>query len=240
MLRIQKDLFYTVVPARSGSKSIKNKNIRTINNIPLIGYALSISKKIKRSKLIIFSSDSKKYLNIAKKYKPDLLHHRSKKNSSDKATDRDFFNEIIFFLKKKNFLVPEFFILIRPNTPNRSLVELNYAVEQFFKSRKNFSSMRSLTKMSETSYKTFEIKNGKLCTAFNKSFNVDKFNGPRQSYNDTYNANGLADILKTKNILSGKTFGNKAMAYVCKNDYIDIDSPKDLNYANFIMSSKKI
>ena len=69
--------------------------------------------------------------------------------------------------------------------------------------------MRSLSKMSETSYKTYEIKKNVLCTAFNKSLNIDQFNGPRQSYNATYNANGLVDILKTKNLLNGKTYGKK-------------------------------
>ena len=40
MFKIQKNLFYTVVPARSGSKSIRDKNISKINGVPLIGYAL--------------------------------------------------------------------------------------------------------------------------------------------------------------------------------------------------------
>ena len=239
MFKIQKDLFYTVVPARSGSKSIKDKNILKINGVPLIGYVLSIAKLVKRSKLTILSSDSKNYLKIGAKYSPSILHLRSKKNSSDKATDKDFFREIIIFLKKKNYLIPEFFILLRPNTPNRILNELNDSVEIFFKRRKKFSSMRSMSKMPETSYKTFEIKKNILCTAFSKSLNIDQFNGPRQSYNATYSANGLVDILKTKNLLNGKTYGKKTMAYICKNNYIDIDYPQDLNYAKFVMKSKK-
>ena len=132
MFKIQKDLFYIVVPARSGSKSIKDKNISKINGVPLIGYALSIAKFVRRSKLTILSSDSKNYLKIGAKYSPSILHLRSKKNSSDKATDKDFFREIIIFLKKKNYLIPEFFILLRPNTPNRILNELNDSVEIFF------------------------------------------------------------------------------------------------------------
>ena len=239
MFKIQKNLFYTVVPARSGSKSIRNKNISKINGVPLIGYALSIAKFIKRSKLTILSSDSKKYLRIGAKYSPNILHLRSRKNSSDQATDNDFFREIIFFLRKKNYLIPEFFILLRPNTPNRILSELNHSIEVFFKKRKKFSSMRSLSIMSETSYKTYEIKNNVLYTAFTKSLNIDQFNGPRQSYNATYSANGLVDILKTKNLLKKETYGKKTLAYICKNNYIDIDYPQDLNYAKFVMSSKK-
>ena len=43
-------------------------------------------------------------------------------------------------------------------------------------------------------------------------------------------------ILKLK-FLNGKTYGKK-MAYICKNNYIDIDYPQDLNYAKFVMKSK--
>ncbi len=238
-LKIKKNSFYTVVPARSGSKSIKHKNIKYLNGIPLIGYALSISKHIKRSEKTVFSSDSIKYLKIAKKYNPDILHLRSKKNSSDKATDNDFFQEIIKFLSRKKISIPEFFLLVRANTPGRVLKELNNAIEIFFKKKKSYSSLRSISKMPETSYKTFEIRNKKLCCICSNTFKIDKANLPRQKYNKTYSANGLVDILKTKNLIKGKTYGDKSLAYVCKNNYIDIDYPNDLLYSKFIMKSKK-
>ena len=57
---------WAVIPARSGSKGLRNKNIKKINGIHLIGYSIIISHKIKDIKKIIFSSDSNKYLNIAK------------------------------------------------------------------------------------------------------------------------------------------------------------------------------
>ena len=60
-----------------------------------------------------------------------------------------------------------------------------------------------------------------------------------QSYNATYSANGLVDILKLKIFLKKETYGKKTLAYICKNNYIDIDYPQDLNYAKFVMSSKK-
>jgi CMP-N,N'-diacetyllegionaminic acid synthase len=238
-LKIKKNSFYTVVPARSGSKSVKDKNIKFLYGIPLIGYALSISKRIKRSQKTVFSSDSIKYLEIAKKYNPDILHLRSKKNSSDKATDKDFFQEIIKFLSEKNINIPEFFILIRANTPGRVLKELNDAIDKFFENKNSYSSLRSLSEMPETSYKTFEIRNNKLCCICSNSFKVDKANLPRQKYKKTYSANGLVDILKTKNLIKGKTYGEKSFAYVCKNKYIDIDYPSDLGYSKFIMKSKK-
>ena len=49
-------------------------HISKINGVPLIGYALSIAKFVKRSKLTILSSDSKNYLKIGSKYSPNIIH----------------------------------------------------------------------------------------------------------------------------------------------------------------------
>ena len=94
---------WVFIPARSGSKSIKNKNIKKINGKPLIYYTLLIAKKLKRVKKIVFSSDSQYYLNIASKYAKIEKDLRSKKNSTHLSTDYDVFKEIIQITKSKSF-----------------------------------------------------------------------------------------------------------------------------------------
>ena len=56
-----------VIPARAGSKRIKNKNIVKLNNKPLIEYTLKVAKKCKYIDKIVVSSESKKILGIAEK-----------------------------------------------------------------------------------------------------------------------------------------------------------------------------
>ena len=57
-----------IIPARSGSKRIKNKNIKKINNIPMLGMAIKIAKKSKIFKRIIVSTDSDQIAKIAIEY----------------------------------------------------------------------------------------------------------------------------------------------------------------------------
>ena len=57
-----------IIPARSGSKRIKNKNIKLFFGKPLIYYAITAAIKSDVFDKIIVSSDSKKILNIANKY----------------------------------------------------------------------------------------------------------------------------------------------------------------------------
>jgi CMP-N-acetylneuraminic acid synthetase len=98
--------------------------------------------------------------------------------------------------------------------------------------------MRSVSKMSESSFKTFTIKNQKLCS-INNSYELDFFNNPKNSFANTYFPNGYIDIIKTKNILKNFIHGNKVLPYIIKDNVIDIDSKNDLEYANYIFKQNK-
>ena len=208
---------FAIIPARSGSKNVKNKNIIKIEGAPMLAYSLVAAKKSKLINKIIFSSDSKKYLRIAKNYKPDILHLRSKKSSSSKATDYDFLKEIYLYLKKINSSLPDIFVLLRPNTPTRIIKDINNSISFFVKNYKKFSALRSVSQMSETSYKTFYIKNGKLCSVMNNNFNIDRLNLPKERFKKTYYGNGCIDIIKCSNLKKGITHGNKVYGYITKN-----------------------
>ena len=58
-----------VIPARSGSKSVKDKNIHIYKKKPLIFHSIKLAKKSKFIDKVVFTSDSNKYLNLASKYK---------------------------------------------------------------------------------------------------------------------------------------------------------------------------
>jgi len=242
---LQKSTFYmkrkikvcAVIPARSGSKKVKNKNILKINNHPILAYSIAIAKKSKLIDKVIFSSDSKNYINIAKNYLPDILHKRSKKNSSHTATDLDFLKEITQFLIKNFSYKPDLIVLLRGNCPTRSLSELELAIKNFKKKIQYYSSLRSVSKMSETSFKTFFLKNGKLCGAFNKKFNIEKLNLPKEKFSETYSGNGYIDIIKTSSIKNDYLHGNKVMPFINKDICVDIDYHHDIIYANYLMKT---
>jgi CMP-N-acetylneuraminic acid synthetase len=234
------NIFWAIIPARSGSKSIKNKNIIKFNGHPLIAYAIAEAKKTKKIKKVLVSSDSRKYLKIAKKYGADILHLRSKKNSSDKSTDFDFFKEIDNYLKNNLDQIhqPNFFVHLRPNCPIRRSATLNKAIE-FFEKKKNFSAMRSVEEMSETGYKNFEIIDNKLKGICNGTFNIEKQNGPKENFNKTYKANGYIDIISRKNIRKNYLHGSQVLPFLVTENVVDIDGKKDLAYVQYLFKKLK-
>ena len=82
---IKKKNCLAVILARGGSKGIKNKNIKEINNHPLISYSIYAALKSKYIDKIIVSSDSNKIRNIAKVYGAEAPFKRPRIYSGDKV-----------------------------------------------------------------------------------------------------------------------------------------------------------
>jgi CMP-N-acetylneuraminic acid synthetase len=83
--------------------------------------------------------------------------------------------------------------------------------------------------MSETSYKSLEVRKGVLKSLKNLNFTMDELNGPRQNFKKTYSPNGVIDIYKKSLIIKNKQlFGNKVKVYETAFTH-EIDNKDDLN-----------
>jgi len=226
-MKIRKNCFWALVPARSKSKTIKNKNLLKINKKTLIEYSINLSLENKNIKKTYFSSDSKKYLKIAKKAGCKNLILRNKKYSEDKTSDIQMFQDFLNYLIKNNEILPEFFVHLRPTTPLRDDKNINKAIKVFLKDKNSYTSLRSVSSMINPSFKTFRIKNKKLCSIFKNDFNLDKYNLPKEHFDKTYLPNGYVDIVKTKHILKGFLHGNKVKPFIVNEFNSDIDDVND-------------
>jgi len=211
----------SIIPARSGSKSIKDKNIKLFKGKPLIFWSIKSSKQCKKINKTIVSTDSKRYANIAYKCGADIVLIRPKKISKDSSSDLEFIKHAIRYLKFDY----EYIAHLRPTTPLRNISDLNEAISKFKKT--NFSSLRTVHENSESAYKSFEMRKKQLVTIFNKKKNIDNSNLPRQKFPKTYVANGILDIYRKSFIKkNNKLFGNNVYAYLTK-PTIEIDSIND-------------
>ena len=90
-----------IIPARSGSKRIKNKNIKTFFSKPVISYSILAAKKSKLFKYVIVSTDPKNCKNFQKDWCISFFL-RPKKISKDISTTQEVINHSInWFAKKK-------------------------------------------------------------------------------------------------------------------------------------------
>ena len=94
-----------IIPARSGSKRFKSKNIANFLGIPLLLHSINFAKKLRFVEKIVLTSDSTRYLKLAKNIPNVITHKRSKKNSEAKSMEQDVLRELIVFFKKKNIKI---------------------------------------------------------------------------------------------------------------------------------------
>ena len=222
-----------IIPARSGSKSIKDKNIKILNGKPLIVWSIQACLKSKFINKVIVSTDSKKYAKIAKKYGADEIIIRPKNISKDKSTD---YEAILHTIHNLEYCSYDLIAHIRPTTPQRNVSDIDRAIKIFAMSK--YNSLRSVHEMSETAYKSFEIyKKNELKPIANLKCSLDDLNKPRQSFKSTYMANGVIDIYRKKFILENKKlFGKKVMAYITKYTE-EVDSLDQFKYINYLFKN---
>jgi len=227
---------WALVPARSGSKSIKNKNLKKIGNYSLVARAVRVAKNCKYIDRVFLSTDSFKIKKEGIKYKAEVPFLRSKKNSRDRSTDYDVIKEFLLKISKIEKIIPKYILYLRPTTPIRNTKILEKAIQKMRKLN-NYDSLTSVHKMSEPVHKKFFIKNRQLISIFSK-MGLDKSNEPRQNFPNSYTANGYLDIIKSKNILKHKKYLYKKCFPFLIPETIDIDTKFDLALAKFLIRNK--
>ncbi len=126
---------YAIVPARAGSKRVKNKNIIKIKKLMLIDYTINYLLKINKVEKIIISTDIKKIINKYKKKKKILVIQRPKKISGDKSKSSDLVKHVLQVLKKKKINPPKYFFLSQPTSPLRDVSDFNKSFKILLKSK---------------------------------------------------------------------------------------------------------
>ena len=109
----------------------------------------------------------------------------------------------------------------------------------FIKNSKKFTSLRSVSHLINPPQRSVSIKSKKLFSLFYKSFNINRLNNARQSFEKSYLPNGYVDIIKTENIFKKSLHGNKVAGWITKDFNSDIDNKFDFMVVDLFMKNKK-
>ena len=222
-----------IIPARSGSKGIQNKNIIKIGGVPLISYSIAAALKSRLIGRVIVSTDSEEYAEISRSYGAETPFIRPKDISGDLATDIEFFTHALTWFQDNEGFVPEYLVHLRPTTPFRDPKVIDCAIKEFLDS--DYSALRSCHKMSESSYKTFEVESSLLKRICNAGNNIEDSNAARQVFPVTYNANGYVDIVRSEMITKQNLIhGSRVKAFITKTAY-EIDEMVDIEFLEFLV-----
>lgn len=216
-----------IIPARSGSKGLNDKNIKEFKGKPLMAHTIESALNTKLFDKLIVSTDSTSYAAIAEKYGASAVMRPDRLAEDDSST----IDVIDYVLKKeKDF---DYFVLLQPTSPLRKSFHIKEAVEKIINS--NSKSLISVCEAEHSPQLMGTLDGSMSMEGFIKNTN----NKRRQELDKYYRINGSIYIMDTNEFKKSKSFyGAQSIAYIMDNkSSIDIDSIDDFFIAECI--SKK-
>lgn len=218
-----------VITARSGSKRLKNKNIKLICGKPLMAYSIEAALESGLFDRVILSTDSEEYAAIGREYGAEAVM-RSEAAASDTATTFDAMADLF----SKIELDFDYFVLLQPTSPLRTAEHIKDACEKF---EEQFSKFDTMVSVSPVQLPTRVIKpldeNGSL-----KHFRTKR---PGEVDEKEYMPNGAIFIAKTKQYMIDHDFycGERTMAYIMDRQIsVDVDNQIDFDICCVLMQRK--
>lgn len=224
-----------IIPARSGSKRIKNKNIRLFQKKPIIYFPLTEAKKSKLFKKIHVSTDSKKIKKLVENYGVKVDFLRPKKLAGDKISTEQVLRYVVKKFEKKNLFFDEIWSI----TPCSPLVTASDLVKASKKLKKNMKKIiLSVAKYSVPIEWAFEKKKDHLIP-LKKGFYKKRSQDFKDMFHDTGNFVGIPiSFFKLKRINFDKNYIGFQLP---KRKSVDIDNLEDFKLAEILyVGSKKI
>lgn len=210
-----------IIPARSGSKGVKDKNIKNLKGKPLISYTIESALKSEMFDEVMVSTDSARYAEISKINGAEVPFLRSESNSSDDASSWDMVREVLLNYKKigKTFDVV---CLLQPTSPLRDSQDIKNAFNLFFEKKAD-----TVVAVSETSHSPLwsnTLDNNLSMDNFIKSDNMV----PRQQIEKYYIINGSIYIVNANKVINNENIYSNSFAYIMdQKKSVDIDTELD-------------
>ena len=223
------DEVWGIVPARSGSKGVPNKNIQEVQGVSLLGLAVLAATQCSSIDRCFVSTNSESYADEAQRYGAEVPFLRPDHASTDTSTDLDVFLHFLEWAAQTLNRLPWAIVHLRPTSPCRELAQIERAVELARTHQGSVSAVRSVHVAPESPYKWFLQDTEGFLTTFTKSRNLDDSNGARAEFEDVYVPNGYVDIVFPAHVIgSGLLHGDSVLPFQTE-PVIEVDSQFELD-----------
>ncbi len=221
-----------LIPARGGSKGIKDKNIIDIKGKPLIAYSIEAGKQSKYVDDVVVTTDSEKIAEVSKKYGAEIPFMRPTEYAQDKSKTIDAVIHAIKELKKTGKLY-DTLVLLQPTQPLRTSLDIDKAIELYFE--KNCMSLVSISEVDDHPLLIRTINSdGSLIHLLNQNSDCR-----RQDMPPFYRVNGCIYINKIEEIDDNTSFNDNKLGFVMDRSHsVDIDEYKDIVEVEYYLKKR--
>lgn len=231
-----------IIPARSGSKRVLNKNIKLLAGRPLIYYTIKTALDCKFIDKVIVSTDSAKIAKIANKYGAEVPFLRPKRLAGDNVPDKPVIEHCINFLRQEAEYY-DYVLYLKPTAPLRTRNDILNAIKIL--NEKKLPLVRSVTKVSGIFHPYWMYKGrNDLLHPFIKGVDIKKYFQSQLLPQDIFSLNGVVEAFTTKHALRNDNFIYKAnkigFIEISRERAIDIDTLNDFRFIEYLVKANKI
>jgi CMP-N-acetylneuraminic acid synthetase len=227
-----------LIPARSGSKRVPDKNIRPLAGHPVIAYTIAAALESKIFSDVIVSTDSEKYAELARYYGAEVPFLRPAELAGDVSPDIEWLEYTLKRLQEdgRNY---NCFSILRPTSPFR-LPETIKRAWQTFLAEEGVDSLRAVERCQQHPGKMWVVRGKRMMPLLPLSPSEQPWHSSQyQSLPEVYVQNASLEIAWTRVVFEGGTIaGNVVMPFFTKAyEGFDVNNPYDWHLAENLVSN---
>lgn len=222
-----------IIPARSGSKGVKDKNIRNLAGKPLMAHTIDAAIQSGQFDEVMVSTDSERYAEIAREYGANVPFLRSETTATDTASSWDMVEEV---LSKYEELGKSFdtFCLLQPTSPLRNAEDISKAYS-LYREKADFAVV-SVCEAEHSPLWCGHLPETQEFTSFIDAESMKQ----RQAGGKFYRLNGAIYIVNIKKFRKDRfLYQRGSFAYIMsQNRSVDIDTEMDFLFSEVIIGKE--
>lgn len=234
-----------LIQARAGSKSIPQKSIAPLGGKPLMYYTIRAAQESGALTRLMISTDDPEMASVAASFGVEVPFLRPQELAQDTTPDLPVYEHALALLRAREGYIPDMVVQLRPTIPFKSATGIAAGVKMLTE-HKEADSVRSMCVPTNSPFKMATVgADGYLSPFLAREFpevfaaHGEPFNMPRQMLPAIWRYSGHIDVLRTSTITEQHSMSGKKILPIFVEEWrdIDIDSPRELQYAHIVLDA---
>jgi CMP-N,N'-diacetyllegionaminic acid synthase len=229
------------IPARSGSKRVEHKNIRTLQGHPLMAFTIQVALDSGVFSSVICATDSELYADVARHYGAEVPFLRGEQISGDKSPDIEWVTFMLTELSTRGMDFDAFSIL-RPTSPFRKASSIREAW-QLFLSQEGVDSLRAVEKCAQHPGKMWVLRGQRLLPLLPFTLDATPWHSSQYaSLPEIYVQNASLEIAWTKIAKEKASIAGESVIPLVSQGFegFDINEPEDFLLAQKLIDENRV
>jgi CMP-N,N'-diacetyllegionaminic acid synthase len=227
-----------LIPARAGSKRVKNKNIRPLGGHPVIAYTIAAARESGIFGDVIVSTDSEPFAEIARHYGASVPFLRPDEYAGDRSPDIEWIEYTLARLRDEGKAY-DCFAILRPTSPFRKAETIRRAWDTFL-AEEGVDSLRAVEKCKQHPGKMWVVRGRRMFPLLPIGPKEQPWHSSQYpTLPEVFIQNASLEIAWSRVIFENRTIaGDSYVPFITEGDEgYDVNDVADWIYAEYLLST---